>query len=302
MNHADIKAERPSQILVWFYAARPKTLTAGVLPVVAASALAYYQFHAWSWLVFFCGLLTALCIQIGVNFTNDAFDYKKGADNAKRIGFDRVVQKGWISYSQMLWAGIAALTAGVLFALPIAWDIPSIGVIVAMSALLSYFYTGGPFPLAYNGLGELFVLLFYGWAITGAVYFAMTGVLDLSILILGLQIGLLSTAILANNNFRDYIQDKAVHKNTLIVRWGINFGRWEIISALLLPFVLNIYWFEIGMTLPATLSFLAFPMALQVVREIWDAQPSARGNVLLVKSAATHLVFSLFFSIGCFLS
>lgn len=293
---------RPSQFLVWIYAARPKTLTAGILPVVAASALAFYQFHVWSGLVFVCGLLTALCIQIGVNFTNDAFDYKKGADSSARIGFDRAVQKGWISYKQMFLAGIGALFAGVIFSLPIAIEIPVIGVIVASSAIFSYFYTGGPYPLAYNGLGELFVLLFYGWGITGSVYFALAGELNISILVLGLQIGLLSIAILANNNFRDYYQDKASNKNTLIVRWGIYFGRGEVISALLLPFLLNIYWFEIGMTLPAMLSFIAFPIAMQVVREIWVAQPSARGNILLVKSAATHLLFSLFFAIGCVIS
>lgn len=293
--------DKPSLVLAWLYAARPKTLTAGVMPVVAASALAYTLHSEWSWLVFFCGILTALSIQIGVNFTNDAIDYKKGADNSKRVGFERAVQKGWISYQSMLIAGIVALCAGVVFSLPIAIDKPVVGIIVLLSAVFSYFYTGGPYPLAYEGLGEVFALLFYGWGITGSVYYAQAGIIDFPILVLGLQIGFLSIAILANNNFRDYYQDAEANKKTLVVRWGLSFGRAEIIFALVFPFLLNIYWLENGLTLPGMLSFIAFPVAIQVIREISTAQPSARGNVLLVKSAATHLLFSLFFTIGCLL-
>src|SRR6188474_1936600 len=157
-------------------AARPKTLPAAVCPVVAGSALAWRLTHQFSWLLAVCTLLSTICIQVATNYFNDAEDAAKGADTAARLGPVRATASGLVSRRTMMMAGLAAVLAAALFSIPLlhacGWPILVIGIV---SLLFSYGYTGGPWPLAYRGLGELFVMLFFGLVAVAGTVFVQTG-------------------------------------------------------------------------------------------------------------------------------
>ncbi len=295
-------ATQPPQWKAWLWASRPKTLTAGVMPVLVASALAYHQWHLFSLLTLCCGLLSALCIQIGTNYSNDALDFIRGSDTKKRVGFARAVQMGWISSSAMLKGSYLAFALGILFSIPVAIHTPFVLGMVILCALFSYLYTGGPYPLAYKGLGELFVILFYGWAITGTVYYAQTGFIDISALAAGLQLGLLSSVILALNNLRDISQDAEANKKTLAVRFGVLFAKLEIIFCLTLVFLLNLFWWQQSAPLLAILPLASLPLALRVATETWSTPPSASYNAIFGKAALLHILFCTLFLTSCILS
>ena len=159
-------------ILPWLLAFRPKTLTAAIVPVIVASALVIAEAHTLQLYLSVCALLSAMFIQIGTNFVNDAIDFKKGADDEKRIGPTRMTQSGQLTHRQVLCGGFACFLIAALFGIPLVmtggWVIVGIGLI---SILCGYIYTGGPFPLAYVGLGDLFVVVFFGLvAVTGTFY------------------------------------------------------------------------------------------------------------------------------------
>ncbi len=293
------QAVKPGAVKAWILAARPQVLTAGVLPIAAGSALAYKLHHHFELYIFVCALLSAICIQVGSHFVNDAIDYIRGTDTQRRVGFKRAVQQGWISAQQMFRAAYIMLGLSVLFALPVAFQYPEVIAIVFVCALMGYFYTGGPFPLSYLGLGDLFVILFYGFVITGTIYYTQAGTIDMPVLLLSLQIGILATTIIAINNFRDREEDAKSGKKTLAVRWGPLFSRWEITATLLLPFALNLVWLAWGYPLPGLLPLAALPVALLVIRQIWKTEPSKVYNTIFIQASMVHTLFCLLFIIAC---
>ena len=211
----------------WISATRPKTLAAGIAPVLVGSYLGSSEDVD---LLTMCAcLLGALCIQIGCNFANDAIDALKGADNEQRIGPRRAVASGDISARHMLLASIGilivAFAIGIYLSLIGGWIIFALGVI---SIVCAYAYTGGPFPLAYIGLGDVFVFLFFGlFAVLGSAYLQQVpnvndGMFQMprAWLYVAAAVGLQATAIIAVNNLRDRIGDKAAQKITLAVRLG----------------------------------------------------------------------------------
>lgn len=292
-------AFKPSPLKAWILAARPQILTASVLPIAAGSALAYKLHHQFEWYIFLCGLLSALFIQIGSHFVNDALDYLKGTDTHKRVGFKRAVQQGWISSSDMFKGAFIAFALSIAFAIPVAIQYPMIIAVVLVCALLGYLYTGGPFPLSYLGLGDLFVILFYGWVIVGTIYYAQTGIIDAAALLLGLQIGLLATTCIAINNFRDNEEDAKSGKTTLAVLWGPTFSRVEVTTVLLLPFALNLVWLTFGYTLIALLPLIALPIAFIVIRQIWNVEPSHVYNTVFIQASLVHTLFCILFIVAC---
>jgi len=232
-----------SKVQAFLLAARPKTLPAAVCPVVAGSALAWRLEHAFSWMLAVATLLSTVAIQVATNYFNDAVDAAKGADTSARLGPVRATAAGLVSRNTMLLAGVIAALAAALFSVPLVmergWPIVVIGVV---SLFFSYGYTGGPWPLAYRGLGELFVMLFFGLvAVTGTV-FVQTGQWRAEGLLLGVQIGSLSTALIAINNLRDIEEDRQSGKRTLAVRWGKTAARWMIAVWCLLPAALGLLW------------------------------------------------------------
>lgn len=232
----------------WTEAARPKTLPASISPVLIGSALAYYE-GMFDLLPAMLCLLVALFAQIASNFANDYFDFKKGADREDRLGPKRSVAQGWITPRAMLAAtfitlGLACLSG--LLLLPFAdWRLLFVGIAIALCVLV---YSAGPFPLAYHGLGDVCVLLFYGIIPVCFTYYIQTLHFSLLAFLLSVAVGLLSVNILVVNNYRDYEQDKAAGKRTTIVLFGLRFGRFfyilnECIALLLtLPLLLSVSW------------------------------------------------------------
>src|SRR3954452_2397759 len=199
----------------WLLAARPKTLAAAVTPVLVGTALACIDSKvAWPQFVF--ALLGAVFIQIGTNYVNDALDFKKGADTHARLGPLRVTQAGLLDGDAVLRGayvcfGLAAL-CGIPLILRGGWPIAIVGV---ASILMAYAYTGGPYPLAYHGLGELFVMLFFGVIAVGGTYFVLTLQYSIEAAACGVAIGSLAVVILAINNLRDIHGDRASNKKTV---------------------------------------------------------------------------------------
>ena len=213
-----------SRSQVWILAARPKTLWAAAAPVIIGTAIAFYDaaFHVPA---FMAALLGAIFIQIGTNFANDLFDFKKKTDTHDRVGPLRVTQAGLVSPSQMRTATIMAFSVafatGIYLVYRGGWPIVAIGL---ASILFGVLYTGGPYPLGYNGLGDVFVFIFFGPVAVGGTYYVMAQAITPAAVLAGIAPGLLSTAILVVNNTRDLETDQRTGKRTLAVRFGRRFS------------------------------------------------------------------------------
>lgn len=278
---------------------RPKTLTAALVPCLAATALAAGTGRPYEIPVLLFALASAFLIQIGTNLVNDAVDFKKGADTEERIGPKRITASGILKPSQTLWLATAIFLLAVAFGVPLVfkggWPIVALGLV---SVAMGYSYTAGPLPLAYLGLGDLFVILFFGLAAVGGLYFLHTGALDADVLWLGLQIGMHATVLIAVNNLRDRAGDAKVGKRTLAVRFGVSFSRAEIAILALAPFAMNFYWWSLGKTLACFLPLLALPLALILVKGIFRTEPGPVYNKFLGMAAGVHLLFGLLLSAG----
>jgi len=284
---------------VWILAARPKTLWAGVTPIMIAVSLAWYDgnFHALS---AFMALLGALLIQIGTNFANDYFDFVKGTDTAERVGPTRATQAGLVTPQQMKRAMVAAFALAFFVGLYLvyrgSWPILLIGL---FSILFGVLYTGGPYPLGYLGLGDIFVLVFFGPVAVAGTYYVQALSVSPESVIAGLAPGFFSSAILTVNNLRDADGDAKTGKRTLAVRFGKTFARYEylttiIAGALIVPIALCLhtgahYW--------ALLSCLSFIPAIPAIKAVFT-QEGAALNAILATTGKILLLFSLLFSVG----
>ena len=216
---------------LWAEAARPRTLPAAVAPVMVASALALKDGVFSGTAAGFC-LGFAVLIQIGTNFANDYYDFIKGADNLDRVGPRRAVAAGLIApeimkRAMILVFGVAFITG--LGLLPFGgWPMLVIGV---ASIFCGFIYTGGPYPLAYHGWGDLFVFVFFGLVAVCATYFVQAGTITANAWRLGAGVGVLSTNILVVNNYRDIETDRAANKRTLAVRFGRTFAEVQFAAA-----------------------------------------------------------------------
>lgn len=290
----------PGLIQRWLLAARPKTLWAAVGPVMIGSAMASTTgagAHAPSaWLA----LAGAILLQIGTNFCNDYADFIKGADTDRRTGPARAVASGWITPRQMLVAtvlvfALAALVCGLLV-LRAGWPLILLGVVSIAAGVL---YTAGPYPLAYVGLGDLFVLIFFGPVATLGTYYVQTLEFSWLAAAAGIGPGFLSVAILTVNNLRDRVSDTEAGKRTLAVRFGAGFARVEFLACLLIaavmPFVL-VWWAgpQHRNALAATvILFASWPVIrLVMTRSGRELNPGLGMTALLL------LAYSLAFSIG----
>ncbi len=296
------KPKASDWLAIWWQAFRPKTLTAAIVPILAATALtAFHGIAIQAWIP----LLAAACsvfIQIATNLVNDAADFRRGADTAERLGPRRVTQAGMISEKNVM------LMAGVFFLAAIVCGLPLVlegGVPILLIGLLSmvsgYAYTAGPFPLAYRGLGDFFVVIFFGVVAVTGLYFLLAKTWSTAALILGLQVGLHCAVLIAINNLRDIQGDARVGKKTLPVRFGKTFARYEILFLLSLPFFLNIYWMQTQALWAAALGFIVLPLALSIAWKVFTVEPNATYNRLLGQSAAVHFGFGLMTSLGLLL-
>lgn len=284
---------------IWLLAARPKTLWAAVSPVIVGSALALDtgNFHFPSAIA---ALLGAVLIQIGTNFANDYFDYVHGADTQERTGPTRATQAGWISPQAMKRAFIVtfalAVGVGAYLIYRGGWPILMIGL---FSILFGILYTGGPYPLGYHGLGDLFVLIFFGPVAVGGTYYVQALHLPLWVLLLGLAPGLLSVALLTVNNLRDIHTDKKSGKRTLVVRFGEAFGRAEYVACVgiagLLPPAIAAW---VGNHVLAPITLLICALAFPAFRIIFSEVPGPVYNRVLAQTGKLLFFYSIVFSFG----
>jgi 1,4-dihydroxy-2-naphthoate octaprenyltransferase len=280
-------------------AARPKTLPAAIVPVWLGCALAWKLHGSFDALLAFCTVASATSIQLASNFFNDALDFHKGADTARRLGPTRVTASGMMKPGTVMALGALALLVAAAFAWPLiaarGWPILAIGL---PSMYFSFGYTGGPFPLAYRGLGELFVLLFFGLVAATGTVFVQTGQWDARALLLGMQVGALATALIAINNLRDVAEDRTTGKRTLAVRFGESWAKREIAILLGAPFLLGLVWWPLGQSGAALGPVLALPMAITIARQIRRLPPGAEYNRLLARAGLTLVLFAAGFHVG----
>lgn len=280
-------------------AMRPKTLWAAVAPVLIGTAMAFSDGKA-HWGAAFFAMFGALMIQIGTNFANDYYDYLKGADNRKRLGPTRVTQAGLVSPETMKKAFIIAFALAFLSGLYLiwrgGWPIFAIGM---LSILFGILYTGGPYPLGYNGLGDIFVLIFFGPVAVGGTFYVQALDINLVVLLAGLAPGLISTALLSVNNLRDIHTDRESGKKTLAVRFGITFARLEYLLSILLACLL-----PLGLCLLtgghyfAIITIGVFLFAIPAIKMVFQESGSPVLNRALADTGKFLLLYSLLFSIG----
>jgi 1,4-dihydroxy-2-naphthoate octaprenyltransferase len=288
-----------SGIKVWILASRPKTLWAAISPVIIGTAMAYGDGKV-HWLAAMCAAFGAIFIQIGTNFANDYFDFKHGADHKGRLGPVRVTQAGLVKPQTMKYAIILVFSLAVLVGLYLiwrgGWPVIIIGI---LSILFGILYTAGPYPLGYNGLGDIFVLIFFGIIAVAGTYYVQALQINMLILLAGLSPGLFSMAILTVNNLRDIHTDKKAGKKTLAVRFGENFARWEylasVLVACLIPIILYFITSSHFYALGASMVFL---MAIPPIKTVFEQKPGIIFNQVLATTGRLLLLYSLIFAIG----
>lgn len=293
-NHHSLK--------IWVAAARPQTLAAAFVPVCVGTSLAIYH-QTFRWLPSLVALLCAFLIQIGTNFANDYFDFKKGADTDERIGFERATAKGLVSAETMRNATILTMGLAFILGLYLVWHAGWIIFWVGVASLIcGILYTGGPFPLGYNGLGDLFVFIFFGIVAVMGTYYVNALNWKTDAFWASLAVGALSTNILVVNNLRDIEQDGPAGKNTLGVLLGEDALRWEYLLMLLMALAIPPhFYFQLDYGMTAFLPYLLLPLAGRLIHTVWTEEDKRKLNNTLKQTARFMTFFGLLFSTGILL-
>ena len=287
-----------SRAQIWIGAARPRTLSAAVAPVLVGSALAWHD-GAFNPAAAGLCLGFALLVQIGTNFANDYYDFLRGADTAARVGPRRAVAAGLITPATMKRAMIGVFVAAFLLGLGLlAWGGVWLLAIGIASILCGVAYTGGPWPLAYLGLGELVVFIFFGLVAVGGTYFVQAGTLSRDAMLAGVPIGLLAANILVVNNYRDRETDAAANKRTLVVRWGRGAARAQFGLSLIIALAVPLVFWARGHRAWCLLPLALAPMAWSHARRLRDSQTPAELIALLGATGKLLALFALLFSAG----
>ncbi len=289
---------RPSAARAWFLALRPKTLVAGLVPVAVGSGVALRD-GRFEPLVALAALVGALLLQVGTNLANDYYDFMRGADTAERLGPPRATQQGWLEPRAVLRGAFACFGAAFVVGLYLV----SVGglpiVLIGLASIAAGFaYTAGPFPLAYHGLGDVFVLVFFGFVAVGGTYFVQAQAVSAAALWAAVPVGLLGVALLAVNNTRDAKTDAAAGKRTLVVRLGTRFGRAEWFACILVSALVPVGLWGAGLATAAVLlPLLSLPLAVPPGRLVLRAEGAAL-NEALAGTARLQLVFGLLLAAG----
>jgi len=291
-----------SKLDIWINAARPQTLAAAFVPVCVGTALAVYE-QTFDWLPSLIALLCAFLIQIGTNFANDYFDFKKGADTDKRIGFDRATAKGDITARAMLGATIIMMGLAFLLGLYLVWHAGWVILALGLASILfGYLYTGGPYPLGYNGLGYIFVFLFFGIVAVMGTYYVNALEWSTDSFWASLSVGALATNILVINNLRDIEEDGPAGKNTLGVLFGEQVLKWEYLLMVLLALAIPPHFFaRLDYGFSIFLPFLSLPLAVLLVYKTWTETDKRKLNDMLRNTARFMILYGALFSAGILL-
>jgi 1,4-dihydroxy-2-naphthoate octaprenyltransferase len=297
----------------WIIAARPQTLPAAASPVVVGVGLALYD-GVFAPLPALAALVGALLIQIGTNFANDYYDAVKGADTEDREGFTRVTAGGLIPPTQVKRAMYLTFLAAVLVGTYLVYvgGVPIL-VVGILSVLSGIAYTGGPYPLGYHGLGDLFVFVFFGLvAVTGTYYVQAASVLadafptgippgtvPLEAVVASLPMAAISTNVLVVNNVRDREEDAETGKRTLAVRFGYGFSRAQYVAMLALAYATPVYmWASMGAPVTALLPVATLPYAAVVARTVLTETAGTKLNPALEQTGRLLAAFAALFATG----
>jgi 1,4-dihydroxy-2-naphthoate octaprenyltransferase len=291
--------QSPSRWDAWYSAARPRTLTATYVPLALAAVIALDR-GVFRLLEFVLALIGVLFLQIGANLINEYFDYKRGADELKVAGQGMTIKNQVLTPNDVLRGAIATVAGGVIIGLILlAMSGPPLFWIGLGGVLVVILYTAGPFPLAYNGLGELAVFIFMGPVMVLGAYYVMAHELDGLPVIAALPIAMTVAAILHANNIRDIEADRLVNKRTLAVRFGLRFARAEYVflvggayvALLLLVVVGVIPW-------PSLLAFLTIPEARRLIAIIQTSTDSQLLHQAQGRTARLHGRFGYLIVLG----
>jgi 1,4-dihydroxy-2-naphthoate polyprenyltransferase len=300
---ATAPAPTPSGVRIWLMAARIRTLPASLGPVLVGTALAGY-FHVFHPLRFVAALVGAIFIQVGTNLSNDYSDARRGADAEDRLGPVRVTAGGLVPPRQVLIAtyisfGVAVLAGAYLIAVA-GWLLLAIG---AASILAGVLYTGGPRPYGYEGLGEVFVFLFFGVVAVVGSYFVQVKHVDWEAFALAVPVGLLAAAILIVNNVRDIDSDRRAGKRTLAVRIGRTRTRSLFALTVYAAYPLALVTWVFGpLSAWLLLPWLTLPIAAPVVRDVRNRVDGPSLNRALAQAGMLQLSFCVLLSVGLLLS
>lgn len=299
MHDVAPRPARPSPLVVWTMAARPRTLPAAAAPVLVGTALAAADgaFHA---LAAICALLGALLIQVGTNYANDVQDYLKGADTAARRGPLRVTQAGLASPAAVQRAAAGAFALAVVAGLYLiargGWPVLAIGV---LSILFGVLYTGGRYSLAYLGIADAFVLVFFGPVAVAGTYYVQALALTPEAVVAGLGPGALATAILLANNIRDVDGDRVANKRTLVVRLGRRAGVALYVACFVLAAAVPVVlWAGAGAPPAAMAAALVLPLGLRLAATLRRSDDPVAVGPVLGRTAGALALYSVLFAAG----
>ena len=288
-------------IQAWWIASRPKTLIVSIAPVLLGLSLAFHNEVFSSYLVGIFTLISALMIQIGTNLINDLYDFIKGADTSNRIGPTRVVQSGMLSKRQVKFGAfvcfLMAFIIGVYLVMKGGRPILLIG---SLAIISGYCYTAGPYPLGYNGFGDLFVFIFFGLIAVPGTYYLQSGgsLFNIDSILIGSSIGCIAVGILCVNNIRDINEDMQAGKKTLAVRFGSNFVSNLYKTMISLPYIFIVILFfreSFFWNLSLCLLLLSIPIAVKLIIDINKIHGSELNYLLIRTSNFMRLFFVLLF-------
>jgi len=285
----------------WILASRPKTLLAALVPVILGTSIAIYTGKE-NFLAAFVALICSVLIQIGTNFVNDLYDFLSGADREDRKGPVRVLASGLITPTEMKTAIILVFGLTFLLGLYLVYISSYITLLIGLLSIFAGIaYTAGPYPLAYNGLGDVFVFLFFGVVGTVGTYYVQAVEVTPLVFWASIPVGALITNILVVNNYRDIDEDRAVGKNTLSVKMGRRFTRYQYLAFMVLSYlILFVVYFTFKKSIYIFLPFLTIPMAVKLINMIFTFTGKEL-NKTLELTAKLSAIYGLLFAIGILL-
>jgi len=297
-----VDANRFMNLSSWNLAARPKTLALAATPVVVATALAWAVEGQFRWPVALAALMGAIFIQLGTNLHNDATGLKRGGDGPDRVGPRRATASGLLDRTAVNRAACACFAAAALIGSYLIWIGGWPILLLGLASILSgWAYNGGPFPIAYTPLGELFVVAFFGLGAVCGTYWLCTASVNALAVETGLAMGLFTGAVLLVNNQRDVEADARVGRHTLAIVAGRRMTNWIYAVMMLIPFVLLI---PIGHGLPrghAWPAVVSLPLAAVLINRFVHEPHGAGFDRMLGQTVQVQTLFSLLLSVGLLL-
>ncbi|PID61387.1 MAG: 1,4-dihydroxy-2-naphthoate polyprenyltransferase [Ignavibacteriae bacterium] len=287
-----------SKFDTWILASRPKTLPAAFVPVFVGTSIVSFETKV-NIPAAMVALICALLIQIGTNFVNDLYDYLSGADTKKRKGPLRVLVSGLITVNEMKTAIVLVFSVTFFLGLYLVYISSWITLLIGLLSIFAGIaYTAGPYPLAYNGLGDVFVFLFFGIVGTVGTYYVQVVEFSMLAFWASIPVGALITNILVVNNYRDIEEDREAGKNTLAVKMGRKFTRYQYLTFMIISYlILFVVYVTYHDSLFVFLPLFSLPLAIKLIRMIFKYD-GEKLNKTLELTAKLSALYGILFAVG----